>query len=128
MSDESKLSELNTNIAQWEQQRDEEGVRQLDGCLSTALLFRRADRSVVDKAAFMNALKNPSPFTSRESRDVTVNIVGDRALATLTVIGTKKDGSRGVYRNVRLFFRRDGKWTMEFWFNDDVTSVPATAK
>ena len=123
MTDESMLTELNLNIAQWEQHRDENAIRQLDGCLSEELVFRRADRTIVDKTAFMNALKGSSPFASRESRNVTVTISRSRALVGLTVIGTRKDGTRSAYRNVRLFFRRDGGWSMEFWFNDDVTSL-----
>jgi hypothetical protein len=71
----------------------------------------------------MAALKGPSPFASRESRNVAVSISRDRALVTLTVIGTKKGGTRGAYRNVRIFFRREGQWSLEFWFNDDLTSL-----
>jgi hypothetical protein len=30
---------------------------------------------------------------------------------------------RGAYCNVHLVFRREGEWSLEFWFNDDVTSL-----
>ena len=71
----------------------------------------------------MTALKGPSPFASRESRNPAVTIMRDRAVVILTVIGIRKDGGRGAYRNVRVFARREGDWRMEFWFNDDVTSL-----
>jgi len=51
MSDELLLNELNLNIAHWEQRRDAEALCRLDGCLSDDLVFRRADRTIVDKAA-----------------------------------------------------------------------------
>jgi Domain of unknown function (DUF4440) len=123
MTDQSTLTELNIDIAQWEQRRDEDAIQRLDGCLSEELVFRRADRTIVDKAAFMHALKGPSPFASRESRNVALTISRDRAVVILTVIGTRKDGTRGVYRNVRVFFRREDGWRMELWFNDDMTSL-----
>ncbi len=123
MTDESHLAELNIDIARWEQRRDDDAISKLDGCLSDDLVFRRADRTIVDKATFMSALKSPGPFAARESKNVAVTILRDRAVVSLTVIGTRKDGGRGVYRNVRVFFRRDGRWRLEFWFNDDVTSL-----
>lgn len=123
MTDELLLAELNNDIAQWEQRRDEDAIRELDACLSEELVFRRADRTIVDKATFMNALKGPSPFASRESRNAAVTISRGRAVVILTVIGTRKDGTRGAYRNVRIFERREGGWRMELWFNDDVTSL-----
>lgn len=123
MTEEARLAQLNDDIAQWEQRRDEDAIRELDACLSDGLLFRRADRTVVDKATFMGALNKPGPFAARESRNVAVEIRGDRALATLTVVATRNDGTRGYYRNVRVFFRRDGNWRLELWFNDDLTSL-----
>ena len=119
------LTELNINIAEWEQRRDAACIEKLAGVLSPSLIFRRADGSVADKDTFMRGLQTPSPFAKRESHDVVVTITGDRALVTLLVIGTKHDGSAGRYRNVRLFFRSGAAWQLEFWFNDDVSALPA---
>jgi hypothetical protein len=123
MSDQSRLTELNIQIAQWEQQRDKDAIGQLALCLSDTLIFRRADRTTVDKAAFLKALNGPSPFVSRETRNVTVTVSQDRAMAIVTVITVKKDGERNAYRNVRLFSRHGEAWRLEFWFNDDVSSL-----
>ena len=123
MTDEQRLTELNITLAEWEQRRDEDAIQCLDKCLSHDLVFRRADRTFVGKAAFMNALRGPSPFVRRESRNVTVDLMGDRALVVLTVIGTRDNGSQGVYRNIRVFFHADdGEWRLEVWWNDDITS------
>jgi hypothetical protein len=117
------LVELNVKIAEWEQRRDKDAVKRLDESLSSELVFRRADRTVVSKKAFMDALGKPGPFTKRESRDVSLTISGERALVTLIVVATKIDGSLGRYRNIRVFFRREGAWQLEVWFNDDLTSL-----
>ena len=121
-SDEARLTELNVQIAEWEQRRDADGIAQLNKCLSAELVFRRADGSIVGKDAFMSGLMGPSPFARRESRDVSVTILGQRALVVVTVIGIRDNGTHGVYRNVRAFFHYDGEWQLEIWFNDDVTS------
>jgi uncharacterized protein DUF4440 len=115
---ERDLVALNTNIAAWEQARDAVSIARLDECLSPDLVFRRADGRVVDKAAFMAGLHDESPFTERESHHVSAAIVRDRAVVTVIVAAKRKDGAVGWYRNVRLFFRRDGRWLMEAWFND----------
>ena len=91
-----ELEELNRQLADWEQRRDAEARRRLDECLSAELLFRRADRSVVNKTAFMRGLDGESPFSSRESRDLSVTVAG-----------------------------REARWMLEVWFNDDVTEIEA---
>jgi hypothetical protein len=123
-NDRERLEQINSSIGTWEQERDAEAIEKLGELLSPELLFRRADGSVVGKPEFMKALRGPSPFATRAAEDVAVEIKGDRALVTLTVVTTKADGTKGRYRNVRLFVRRDDQWHLEFWFNDDVTSVP----
>jgi hypothetical protein len=123
MSDEAQLIQLNMDIAQWEQQRDEGAIRKLDRYLAETLLFRRADRSVVDKASFMKALGGPSPFASRHSGKPAVTIKGERAVSIVTVFTVKTDGSRNAYRNIRQFSRQGDEWRLEFWFNDDISSL-----
>jgi len=122
-TEEAFLTQLNLEIAECEQRRDDEAIAQLNRCLSTDLVFRRADGSVVGKEAFMNGLRGPSPFVRRESRGARVTILGERALVIVTVIGIRENASRGVYRNVRVFFRHGAEWRLEIWFNDDVTSL-----
>lgn len=52
-----RLAALNQDIARWEQSRDEQDIAELNRILSPTLIFRRADRKVVDKATFMSALQ-----------------------------------------------------------------------
>ena len=125
--DASELRSINLEIAAWEQARDVEATGKLDGVLSPQLLFRRADASVVGKQEFMDALSGPSPFSARASRDVVVEVRGDRAVSTLIVETTKEDGALNHYRNIRWFARVEDRWLLESWFNDDVTDLGAIA-
>ena len=122
-SDEDRLERTNLSIADWEQKRDADSIQKLDEILSPELVFRRADKTVVGKREFMEGLTKPSPFATRESETDAVEVHGDRALVTLTVVTSKEDGTTGRYRNIRMFIRRDEHWRLEFWFNDDVTDV-----
>jgi hypothetical protein len=121
--DVGQLEHINVSIAAWEQRRDPEAIAELEKSLSPKLLFRRADGTVVGNQEFMAGLAQPSPFVKRESALAALEIRGDRALAVVTVATTKEDGTENRYRNVRMFVCLDGRWQLEFWFNDDLTHV-----
>jgi hypothetical protein len=123
--DDTLLQSINRELADWEQARDTNAVRKLDELLSPNLLFRRADKSVVGKKDFMEALSGPSPFMKRESMNVDVVLRDERALVTLIVTTTKEDGSVNHYRNIRWFARDGGRWRLEYWFNDNVAELAA---
>ena len=117
------LRSINLDIANWEQQRDAEAIDKLDGILSPQLLFRRADKTVVGKKEFKDAHSRPIPFATRVSSDVAVELRDDRAVCTLIVTTTRKDDPVSHYRNIRWFARRDDRWPMEYWFNDDIIDL-----
>jgi hypothetical protein len=123
--DDTLLQSINRELADWEQARDTNAVRKLDELLSPNLLFRRADKSVVGKKEFMEALSGPSPFIKRESTNIDVVLRDERALATLIVTTSKEDGSVSRYRNIRWFTRDGGRWRLEYWFNDNVAELAA---
>lgn len=113
---------LNTQIAQMEQQ-GESSREFFQKYLSDQLIFRRASGKVVDKSAFLEGLRN-NPFASRVTEDISVDLLNDRALVTLIVIGTRKDdNSVHRYRNVRLFSRKGDDWILELWYNYDITGL-----
>lgn len=95
--------------------------------LSDQLIFRRASGKIVGKVeenGFMDGLTNPSPFASRESTEISVHLMGERALVTLIVVGTRADdGSVHRYRNIRLFTRSSENWVMELWYNYEITGL-----
>lgn len=113
---------LNTQIAQMEQQ-GESSREFFQKYLSDQLIFRRASGKVVDKSAFLEGLRN-NPFASRVTEDISVDLLNDRALVTLIVIGTRKDdNSVHRYRNIRLFSRKGDDWILELWYNYDITGL-----
>lgn len=113
---------LNTQIAQMEQQ-GESSREFFQKYLSDQVIFRRASGKVVDKSAFLEGLRN-NPFASRVTEDISVDLLNDRALVTLIVIGTRKDdNSVHRYRNVRLFSRKGDDWILELWYNYDITGL-----
>jgi hypothetical protein len=121
--DTAHLRSINFDMVAWEQTRDAEAIGKLGELLSPQLVFRRADKSVVGRKEFIDGLSGPSPFTTRESSDVVVELRGDRAVSTSVVTTTKEDGSVNHYRNIRWFARAHGRWLVEYWFNDDVADL-----
>ena len=119
------LIELNQRIGQMEQQ-GEAAQAFFQTHLSDQLIFHRASGKVVGKSGpggFVEGLKN-NPFASRVSEEISVQLMDDRALVTLIVVGTRADdGSVHRYRNVRLFSRAGDNWIMEFWYNYEMTSL-----
>jgi hypothetical protein len=102
----------------------------VDQHFSIQLIFRRASGVVVGKAgedSFLESLATkPSPFVSRESKEIAVTLLDDRALVTLIVVGKKADGTEKRYRNIRLFSRAGNGWKLELWYNYELTGVASS--
>ncbi|MGC5224194.1 nuclear transport factor 2 family protein [Micromonospora sp. DT81.3] len=118
MPDDEALRSLNKSVADWEQERDENAIQLLDNALSPDLLFRRANGEIVDKAGFIAALHGPSPFVSRASAVTALDVVGNRAVAVVTVTTTDAEGATATFRNVRVLTESPDGWRIGFWFND----------
>lgn len=92
--------------------------------LSGKLIFRRTSGKVVGKSgqeSFLDGL-GKNPFSSRRSEEIAVAVLGDRALVTLIVVGTRADDqSVHRYRNIRLFSRSGANWILELWYNYEIT-------
>ncbi|WP_027155904.1 nuclear transport factor 2 family protein [Mesorhizobium sp. WSM2561] len=131
MSDHSNhlslLQSLNEKVAQMEEQRDDDAVQFFERHLSEQLVFRRTDGSVVGKRgaaepkSFMDTLTGPSPFLERRSQDIHVDVLGDRAVVRLIVVGTKRDGSVHCYRNIRFWSHSGEDWQLDSWYNFELT-------
>ena len=116
------LQKLNRQIAD-EEQRGAAASTFFKTHLSDQLIFRRANGKVVDKANFLEGLKN-NPFQTRAAEMIEVNLLEDRALVTLIVIGIRADdGSVHYYRNIRFFTLSGDQWLLEFWYNFEITGL-----
>jgi Domain of unknown function (DUF4440) len=125
------LIELNNRIADMEQKQGAEALDFFKTHLSHQLIFRRASGKVVGKSepgGFLDSLGKPGPFESLRAQEIAVTPLGDRALVTLIVVGTRADGSVGRYRNVRLFSRSRNEWVIEFWYNYELTNAEEQLK
>jgi hypothetical protein len=109
-----------------EQAGDDQALEFFQAHLSDRLIFRRANGKIVGKSepeGFLSSLKK-NPFSSRRPEDTSVTQLGDRALVTLIVVGTRADDdSVHRYRNIRLFTRAADKWILDLWYNYEVTGL-----
>jgi Domain of unknown function (DUF4440) len=121
--DTTELERINLRIAEEEQRRDAGSLQFFATVLCEALIFRRANGTVVGKQEFIAGLQNPNPFTQREVEDMKIWLIGDRALVTLIVRTRTQDGTEGRYRNIRVAFRIGNTWQLGVWYNYDVTSL-----
>jgi len=123
---QNDLTALNRLIGEMEQAGGDDAKAFFGSVLSDRLVFRRASGATVGKSGdqgFLSGL-DKNPFSWRESEDISVTELGDRALVTLMVVGKfAADGSIRRYRNIRLFSRVSGSWQLEFWYNFEITAL-----
>jgi ketosteroid isomerase-like protein len=115
----AELTEVNRAFATAEFAADAEFFRRH---LADALRFRRANGKVVDKVTFLKDLATSGNANERlDAEEIEVLPYGDD-LALCSVLirfkgtrgGTALDG---VFRNTRVFVRRDADWKCALWFN-----------
>ena len=113
-----ELTLLNLQFGEMEQRRDDNAMQFFRRHLSDRLVFRRANGSVLGKAGFLKGLAGPDPFSSRKSEDVKIQMLDERAVASLIVVATDRgDGSTRRYRNIRFFTLQEGIWRVDSWYN-----------
>ena len=119
-SDVAELEQINARMTE-EERRGAAGARFFETLLDDALVFRRGDGSVTDKAGFLAGLADPgnsSELLTSETRQLLV--FEDQAMAEVVVelIGTRGgENVAGSFRNLRLFERQPGGWRCVMWFN-----------
>lgn len=121
MSLEEELTQLNIGIGEAERQQN---INTLGQILADDLIFRRASGIVIDKATYLEDLKNPENtynYLCSEVIDIKLSESQDTAIVTLHVRAKGKRNSNpfeGVYRNIR-FLRKEGQdWKCYAWFNE----------
>ena len=90
--------------------------------LADNLVFRRASGQLVNKETYLAELVLPdNTYEFIHSEDVEVLVYDeDTALVSLRVWAKgKRSGTlfEGMYRNTRLFLKKQGKWQCAVWFN-----------
>lgn len=74
-------------------------------------------------ARVKKSLDETNAFTSRRSDEISITVLGGRALATWISHTTNLDGTYHFYRNIRLFSKQGQDWKLELWYNYDLTSL-----
>ena len=121
------LSDLAHRMGVAEKSRDAEFFKSL---LAERFTFRRANKTVVDKATYLNDLLNPkNTYDMLESQDVSATIhEGVAVVALLVRAKGMREGTpfAGVFRNIRIFVHEPDKqpaWQLHAWFNVRVSDL-----
>lgn len=122
--EQAALIELNKRLGAAEKARDETFMRDV---LADSLMFRRANGSIVDKACFLDGLKDPANTYDRlDVDDIEVRTYQDLAVVTLCVDAAGMKGEKpfsGRFRNVRIFMKDSTAtygWRCHMWFNTKI--------
>ena len=120
-ADQAELIELTKRLGDAEKGRDEKFMRDV---LSDALVFRRANGTIVNKTLYLEGLTNPANTYDRlNTEDVEVRTYQDIAVVTLCVDAAGMRGGKpfaGKFRNVRIFMKDNTAphgWRCHMWFN-----------
>ena len=105
-----------------------EAVEWFRRALADDVCFRRANGSVVDKAAFLAGLSDPGNATDELATEVVqADVIGPLAVADVRVTFSGMRGGKpaaGTFRNIRLFERSDDRWVCFVWFNRRESADP----
>lgn len=126
--DATTLCDLVCRMGEAEKRRDDQFFKTL---LAEKLTFRRASKTVVDKAAFIQDLLNPTnTYEMLESEVTSVQVFEGVAVVALLVRAKgMREGNpfAGVFRNVRTFLlepdHKDQPWQLHAWFNVRVSDL-----
>jgi Domain of unknown function (DUF4440) len=116
-SDNQRLIQLNAQMGK--EEKDANGPF-FKGLLDEHFIFRRANRDIVDKKKFLEALKDvpKDPYERLETHVQEVVIDKETAVATVFITAKRKSMERaGLFRNVRTFQRQGGEWKLIVWIN-----------
>ncbi len=128
------LKELQKQIAEHESYKTDADIASATGFfqeyLHPDLAFQRADGQVVSKENFLEGLKLPNRFVSREIQDVVINYPKDnqkKAWVSLIVLAKEeilKDGEKQLngryFHNLRLFKQDANQWKLYAWHNTEL--------
>jgi hypothetical protein len=128
--DLAALAELNVRFGE-EERRGAAGRAFFEQALDASFRFRRGDGSVVDRDRFLEGLADAASSTELlETEVVQVQVLGEQAFVEALVRFEGRRGGKpaqGVFRNLRLFERAEGRWRCVMWFNKKVGELEDAA-
>jgi len=106
-NDIDKLTALNRDFVASAQNSD---VRRFDEILAPEFYCSNPDKSLVDRAAFLEQTAQPVAIKNLQAHDVKIRIMGDFAIIHAATSYTTPDGQRAHGRYTDCWAKQNGKW------------------
>jgi ketosteroid isomerase-like protein len=106
-SDTDELLALNRDYLHSVEHSD---AARFDEILAEDFLCSNPDGSLIDRATFLERIRQPTTISHLEASDVRLRIMGDFAIVHARTSFTMPDGRRASGRYTDVWARRDGSW------------------
>ena len=106
-NDIDELTALNLDFVASAQNSD---VRRFDEILASEFYCSNPDKSLVDRAAFLEQTAKPVAIKNLQAYDVKVRIMGHFAIIHAATSYTTPDGQQGHGRYTDCWAKQNGKW------------------
>jgi ketosteroid isomerase-like protein len=106
-NDIDELTALNRDFLASVQNSD---VRRFDEILAPEFYCSNPDKSLVDRAAFLEQTAKPVAIKNLQARDVKIRIMGDFAIIHAATSYTTPDGQQAHGRYTDCWAKQNGKW------------------
>jgi ketosteroid isomerase-like protein len=106
-NDIDKLTALNRDFVASVQNSD---VRRFDEILAPEFYSSNPDKSLVDRAAFLEQTAKPVAIKNLQAHDVKIRIMGDFAIIHGAFSYTTPDGQQAHGRYTDSWAKQNGKW------------------
>jgi ketosteroid isomerase-like protein len=85
-------------------------VRRFDEILAPDFYCSNPDKTLVDRAAFLDQTARPIAIGNLHAHDVIIRIMGDFAIIHAATSYTTADGQRATGRYTDCWTKQDGRW------------------
>ncbi len=132
--EEDELINLNKEMVLRENAGDSDWF---ENVLAPEIAFRRGGGVIINRSAFLSALKNSNgilrTYEQTEGIEITENLAVVKCIISTTSSSGNNPGNTvpadnviKKFRNIRLFvkqrFKDDSRWVLLGWANEDITS------
>jgi ketosteroid isomerase-like protein len=107
MNDIEELTRLNRDYVTSVQNSD---VRRFDEILASEFYCSNPDKSLVDRAAFLQQTAAPVAIKNLKAHDVMIRVLGDFAIIHAATSYTTPDGRQAQGRYTDCWARQNGRW------------------
>ena len=105
--DLDELTKLNKDYVDSVQNCD---VKRFDELLAADFFCSNPDKSLVDRAAFLQQTARPIAIKNLKAHDVKIRVLGDFAIIHAQTSYTMPDGQQAQGRYTDCWARQNGKW------------------